>query len=497
MSLFDKFFNHAGKETAVHPCDIPRGTGGDGLAEFMPDGCMMSKEKIAELLGTCPEALDEFERSYSENVLRQSPTDFFDMNAKQAVSRMEHTVHGENDLVDSLVGRITNELLAQTSVYSYDGSGETVTTFRYNGEPDTPVTMDEINEVDEALRPDLTGTMYKKVLAGSPSDMIMFYYEMWKASKNPETRQLAYNHFRQGLDILDLDPLTYGIIGTNPNSIGHWFHPLVCAVKGTSFFKIPQTMFLKVPLPLLQLTRMDYQSLSPTTLRIVDEFCRKAFSLDENREYFIKTGTYSSKFDFRNAYVHGAKEVRELGEYLLFIHYQALQMASPLCTPCIYGMSTTNEWAVREFIPDHDGNPCIYKGLPLRTEYRIFADFDTDEILGISPYWRPDVMKHRFAHMNDSDSPHQKHDYVIYLSHQKTLMGRYEANRDTVLHEFGKIVGNIDLSGQWSVDVMQDGGDFYIIDMASARNSALSDCVPEGRIKDVGENWLPEIPDRK
>ena len=43
----------------------------------------------------------------------------------------------------------------------------------------------------------------------------------------------------------------------------------------------------------------------------------------EDKEYFIKTGTYSSKFDFRNARVSGPKEVRELGEYLLFIHFHA------------------------------------------------------------------------------------------------------------------------------------------------------------------------------
>lgn len=57
-------------------------------------------------------------------------------------------------------------------------------------------------------------------------------------------------------------------------------------------------------------------------------------------------------------------------------------MASPLSQPSIYGVSTTNEWVVREFIPDKEGNPCIYKGLPLHTEYRVFVDCDTDEVLG-------------------------------------------------------------------------------------------------------------------
>ena len=41
---------------------------------------------------------------------------------------------------------------------------------------------------------------------------------------------------------------------------------------------------------------------------------------------------------------------------------------------------------------------------------------------------------------------------------------------------------------------MQDGDNFYVIDMALAANSALSGCVPKGKLRPVTENWLPEIP---
>ena len=123
-------------------------------------------------------------------------------------------------------------------------------------------------------------------------------------------------------------------------------------------------------------------SLTPSTLCIVYEFCQKFFGLDPEKEYFIKIGTYSSKFDFRNAHVSGEKEVRELGEYLLFIHFQALCMAhydlSCRNQPCVYGVSTTTEWVVREYIQPKPGAKEIYFGLPLRPEYRIFVDFDFD-----------------------------------------------------------------------------------------------------------------------
>ena len=58
-----------------------------------------------------------------------------------------------------------------------------------------------------------------------------------------------------------------------------------------------------------------------------------------------------------------------------------------------------------------------------------------------------------------------------------------------------RILPDIDLSGQWSIDIMQNGDDFYIIDMALAANSALKECVPPGLLKPVQEKWIPKLPD--
>lgn len=451
----------------------------------------LTKEQIATLLQTNKEALEEFERVYKKDVLDVVPEapGVFDVNAKQAASFMNRS---EDENVDEMVHRIVNELLAQTSIYSYDG--ETVNISSMNMLPDKEmVTLDEVLAIDESNRPQLTGNLMKKDINGDSYSALLYQYNEFMTRKDPKVRQMNYNMFRQGLDILDLDPITYEIIGTNQNSMGHWLPALVGAVEKQKFFKVPKTTIIKVPMTLLQLTRQDYGSLTPTTLRIVDEFCMKAFNLDVQKDYFIKTGTYSSKFDFRNAHVQGEKEVRELGEYLLFIHFQALQMASPLCQPCIYGVSTTNEWVVREFIHDVENNPCIYKGLPLHTEYRVFVDFDENKLLGISPYWKPDVMKNRFSKGDDADSPHQKHDYIIYLAHEKTLMSRYEANKDRICDEICAMIPNIHLSGQWSIDVMQNGDNFYIIDMALAANSALNDCVKKEELKPLVENWIPNL----
>lgn len=447
---------------------------------------IVEKEKIANLLKTTPQALKAFEDAYNENVLLDDslPDNFFDINAKQAAT-LNKKEAGEE--VNNLVEKIVEELLAKTDSYSFDGEREYIKDSLPAIGP--TVTNKDIQKLPENMRPQMTGFLMKRDLKGSASETILELYLKWLETGNRQ----CYHMFRQGLDIQDLDDVIYAMIGTNPNSMGHWLPQLVDASKDNTFFKIPATTIVKVPMTLLQLTRLDYGSLTPTTLEIVDRFCKKAFHLDEAKEYFIKTGTYSSKYDFRNAYVHGAKEVRELGEYLLYIHHQAVMMAGPLTSPCIYGVSTTNEWVVREFIPDKENNPSIYKGLPLHTEYRVFVDCDTDEVIGISPYWEPNVMKQRFGHEKDANSPHQIHDYVIYQMHEETLMKRYEKNKDRVKEEVENLLPKLNLTGQWSIDIMQNGDDFWLIDMALAQDSALIECVPEQRRKAVEENWIPKL----
>lgn len=43
------------------------------------------------------------------------------------------------------------------------------------------------------------------------------------------------------------------------------------------------------------------------------------------------------------------------------------------------------------------------------------------------------------------------------------------------------------------IDIMQNRDDFWIIDMATADTSALSSCVPAGKLKKSSEDWLPKL----
>lgn len=450
------------------------------LTRTSKDKNIISKDEVAEMLKTTPEALDAFENAYNEASIREASKsdNLFDVNSRQAASMVRSDTPETSRKVEILTERIVDEILSISG------------TKRLTDANTSFVTSNDIMSVPENVRPQLTGHLMK-VDIDEPSYLATF--SMLRRFK--ETGDMhAYHMFRQGLDILDLDPVTYEVLGMNRNSIGHWFPALKAAYDNQDFFKVPATKIVKVPLPLLQLTRNDYFSLTPTTLDIVNRWVYEAFDLDENKTYFVKTGTYSSKFDFRNAKVTTPKEVRELGSYLLFIHFQALQMASPLSSPCIYGVSTTNEWCVREYIEDKEDNPCIYHGMPLHTEYRVFIDCDTDEVLGIAPYWKPDVMKKRFTTGTDADTADMKHDYIIYKMHEDKLMARYEANKDMIVERVKDMLPNINLEGQWSLDIMQNGDDFWLIDMATADTSALNDCVPAVLLKKAPENWIPQLP---
>lgn len=71
------------------------------------------------------------------------------------------------------------------------------------------------------------------------------------------------------------------------------------------------------------------------------------------------------------------------------------------------------------------------------------------------------------------------------------LNQRYHESVQTVLAELKKVIPRIELTGQWSVDVMRNGNDYYIIDMALAEHSALNDCVPKNLLRAYPQQWLP------
>lgn len=462
---------------------------------------VLSIEELAQFLNTSPKAFEAFENAYKTAENEDGATkNFFECSKKdidknyKSNTIMPNTKAEQEIMAENIIYRIVQELLNQTEMWSYDREKIQCSYQNENKTHVNPVTSEEIANLPEHLRPQLTGSLMR-VDIKQPSSLVIFY----NLKRFQETGDIAYYHrFRQGLDILDLDPITYETLSCNKNSMSNWLPGLVNANTGNDFFKIPSTKIIKVPMTLLQLTHLPYSLIasSSTTTKILNDFVFKAFGLDTARDYFVKTGTYSSKFDFRNAHVHGEKEVKELGEYLAFIHSQALEMASPLNTPSIYGVSTTNEWVVREFIKDKENSPCIYHGLPLHTEFRVFVDFNTQKVLSIENYWKPEVMEKRFAEKRGSGID-DTHDAVTYAMNKERLVSSYEKHKNLVMKKIAQLLPGLSLylDGQWSIDIMLNGDDFWIIDMALAEESAYYESVPEEKRIKSNTSWIPKLPE--
>lgn len=431
-------------------------------------------DMIALLLRDNPERQREFENLYEQFEVNTDNLNLFQQNAAKVIDKSDKFL-ALSEGAETLVNQIVEELVSQT-VFWDSSKGEILPSpqpVRYLTDSKTFLSLQ-----DKGLQ--FSGYLCKQDMPESSSKALLSQYKSYVKTGN----KIFYDLFRQGLDILDLDPFVYELLNHDPNTMSNWLFAIKEVVDQTNFFKIPRTRIIKVPLALLQSTRVyEYQDLSPLSLEIINRYTQKVFDLDVKKDYFIKTGTFSSKFDFRNAKVTKGQEVSELGSYLWYIQHQANQMASPLNNRVIYGVSSNNEWVVREFIDDKENNPTIYNGLPLHTEYRVFVDFDTEKVLGISPYWHPEVMKENFLDIGVSSPIQKNHDYINYINHEETLMNRYKENKDLVVSEVSKLLKDCKLKGQWSIDIMQNGSDFWLIDMARASESALSECVPPEKLK--------------
>lgn len=429
---------------------------------------------VALLLKDNPERQREFENLYEQFEVDAENLNLFQQNAAKVIDKSDKFLV-LSESAETLVNQIVEELVSQT-VFWDSLKGEVLPypqPVQYLTDSKTFLSLQ-----DKGLQ--FSGYFCKQDMPESSSKALLSQYKSYVKTGH----KIFYDLFRQGLDILDLDPFVYELLNHDPNTMSNWLFAIKEVVDQTNFFKIPRTRIIKVPLALLQSTRVyEYQDLSPLSLEIVNRYAQKVFELELEKDYFIKTGTFSSKFDFRNAKVTKGQEVSELGSYLWYIQHQANQMASPLNNRVVYGVSSNNEWVVREFIDDKENNPTIYNGLSLHTEYRVFVDFDTEEVIGISPYWHPEVMKESFLDIGVSAPIQKNHDYINYINHEETLIKRYEENKDLVVSEVLKLLKDCKLKGQWSIDVMQNGSDFWLIDMARASESALSECVPKEKLK--------------
>lgn len=267
--------------------------------------------------------------------------------------------------------------------------------------------------------------------------------------------------------VSDLTENLYDRFNKNLNSISNWFPQLSQAVKANSFFKVPETKIVTLPLPLSQFMRHEYVNVNQISKDAFNEILIKLFDLDLTKEYFIKTGVFSSKFEFANAH---CDDPAVIGDYFIVINNFAMEV----------GAGRSNDVVVREWIPDPENRPTIYNGMPLRTEFRAFVDFDDKSVLGVVEYWHPVVMKNVLRHQGER-VPRIHEYYETYSKFEDILHEDFNKYVGTVRKELTTLIKDFKgLSGRYSIDVMKSGEDFYIIDMALMEESALTELLDSG-----------------
>lgn len=179
---------------------------------------------------------------------------------------------------------------------------------------------------------------------------------------------------------------------------------------------------------------------------VVPEIDKAKFGL-----FFLKNSTFSNKFNAMDCLSYRDR----VAASVININYAAL---------CL-GAGGIDEIVIRERI-EHDSSstPTIYNGLPFRTEFRVFYDFDRQKVLYTVNYWDYDYV---YPNLHDLT------DKIVFDYMKDKMQQSFEDNKETVEKLVTEHMTNVGLTGKWSIDFMLDeSGKFWLIDMAVAESSA-------------------------
>jgi hypothetical protein len=243
----------------------------------------------------------------------------------------------------------------------------------------------------------------------------------------------------------------------NPNNISFWFPKVKdCGIR------VPETYITEIPEDVFKACFMDHPlEDTDTVYKWVKDELMPAIPETLRGLLFIKNGAYSNKFDFNTACVRYT--ALDIARSIIEINYASLML----------GTGGNSEIAIRERIMHYDTiTPCIYHDMPLQNEYRVFYDFDKKKALYVVNYWDWGYCHDAIAR-NISDK-------IVYEHYYGRLLENYEATKDSVMELVENHMQNVELTGIWSVDIMQANGDFWLIDMAVGHRSAYWDPVKAG-----------------
>lgn len=240
----------------------------------------------------------------------------------------------------------------------------------------------------------------------------------------------------------------------NLENMSYWLPKIQqSTTQDDSILKIPETKI--VPLDFDWYKWLKSDNYSPEKITEFNDYLVSEIGDFVDKKLFMKSGVFSNKFNFVDTVIDDKEEI---GEKFLNIYYSSM----------LLGADNTSEAVFREMIEDVNDKPKIYNGMPLHTEFRVFFDFDNDKVVGVSNYWHPDVMGEYIS----------TDDLASYESVKEELINEYNNFKVHVTLEIHKFMKGVnELKGQWSVDVMKNGDDYWLIDMARMERSALVDKI--------------------
>ena len=266
------------------------------------------------------------------------------------------------------------------------------------------------------------------------------------------------------------------------NNFSYWFPKIEnCGMK------VPQSVVVSVPQDIQEAFYVegaeDYEKIAAFVAEKIQP------AADEIRRplLFIKNGGFSNKFDADGSCLCSS-DYHELVSHITTIQYQSLCMET----------GGEDEIVIRERIPyNSEVIPCIYSGLPLRPEFRVFYDFDLREVLFTVNYWGYDYCRPHIFNATDK---------IIFDKMKTHLEKAFELCKEMVESAVAEAMKNVNgLSGPWSIDVMLDNYppsvqadviqditatysrpsdryDMWLIDMATAERSAYWDRRPSKNV---------------
>ena len=182
---------------------------------------------------------------------------------------------------------------------------------------------------------------------------------------------------------------------------------------------------------------------------------------DLNGHVFLKNAVYSGKFTANNSCnLYG---LLDLAEHLVRINYDAM---------CC-GANGETGIVVRKYIERNAREtPCIYDGLPLRPEFRVFYDFSKEKVIFTANYWDYDYVA---PHLFDAT------DKIIFEHEKDRIEKAFNENRQHVEKLVSDAMKNVKgMQDQWSIDILLDEkGVFWLIDMAVAQRSSYWEFRPD------------------